>query len=138
MFDTICNNYTDYKAIVKVDLDTYFDKNYVLSVLKFLSENSEKRIYFGNPRLYSNKLYFEGRFYAMTQKLVEDYCKCKPSVPKINPEDVWLSHTIADCLSKDPSVNIENIHHMLNDETKIYHKEYKIKGLHLKLGRNIK
>ncbi|OMJ29735.1 hypothetical protein AYI69_g751 [Smittium culicis] len=121
-----------------MDLDTYIDKKYILSVLKFMSDNSEKRIYFGKPVLYGKNVYFEGRFYAMTKTLVRDFCRCSPPPPQIYPEDVWLSHTVLDCVAEDKTILNRTVHYMISDDSKIHHKKYKRNGVDLNLGSYIK
>ncbi|OLY80994.1 hypothetical protein AYI68_g4904 [Smittium mucronatum] len=121
-----------------MDLDTYIDKKYVDSVIKFIIENNDKRIYFGFPRMAGKYLYNDGYFYGISGLLLQDYCSCKINPPTFSAEDVWFANTLHSCI-KEKNKKVPgsvNLNYMRLDSTKIHHKNYDDKGIRLRLGRN--
>ncbi|OMJ12724.1 hypothetical protein AYI70_g8942 [Smittium culicis] len=120
-----------------MDFDAYLDKKYVRNVLKFMIDNSEKRIYYGNPYMKkeNNVVFMGGNFYAFTQTLLNDYCTCKIPNIDMDYEDEWFGNVLSACTKSLDGGQKKEIKFMYNDMSKILHREYKGKGVELKLGR---
>ncbi|OLY82963.1 hypothetical protein AYI68_g2908 [Smittium mucronatum] len=137
MFNYVCKNFEDFKIYAKMDFDAYIDKNYVYGVLKFISDNSERMIYYGNPILRNGKVFNGGNFYAISGSLFRDYCSCKIHPPKKPNEDEWFGEVLNNCFYSKNYIN-ETLIYMKNDMTKILHKHYTDDGVDIKLGRWVK
>ncbi|OLY79505.1 hypothetical protein AYI68_g6424 [Smittium mucronatum] len=133
MFNYACKNLQGYKFYAKMDFDTYLDKSYVYGVIKFVSDNSDRRIYYGNPILRSGRIFNGGNFYAISGSLFRDYCSCDIRHPLHPYEDEWYGEVIKLCFNSKNYKN-KNLIYMKNDETKILHKHYNDDGVDLKLG----
>ncbi|OLY84855.1 hypothetical protein AYI68_g972 [Smittium mucronatum] len=139
LFDFACKNFPGYKLYAKMDFDAYLDKNYVHGVLKFMMDNIDKRIYYGNPYMKHEHMivFMGGNFYALNAPLMADYCSCKIPDPDMFFEDEWYGHVLTNCTRSIKDGKDHEIHYMYNNMDKILHKEYKAQGVHVKLGRNI-
>ncbi|OMJ19329.1 hypothetical protein AYI69_g6667 [Smittium culicis] len=135
MFNYTCNNLKKYKVYAKMDFDAYVDKSYIHGVLKFMADNSDKYIYYGNPILRNGNVFNGGNFYALSGAAFEEYCSCNLLSPDYYTEDQWFGDAVRLCLKeKHPE---KPIYYMLNDMDKVLHKEYKDIGVDVKLGRKI-
>ncbi|OLY84417.1 hypothetical protein AYI68_g1418 [Smittium mucronatum] len=139
LFKYACENFKGYKMYAKMDFDAYLDKNYAYGVIKFMMDNSDKRIYYGNPYMDKKvkKVFMGGNFYAITSPLMADYCSCNIPTPMSVPEDEWYGNVLTDCTKELNDGKNHQIQYMYNDMKKILHKEYRSSGVHLRLGRGV-
>ncbi|OMJ12725.1 hypothetical protein AYI70_g8943 [Smittium culicis] len=138
IFNYTCRNFPGYKVYAKMDFDAYVNKSYATSVLKFMIDNSEKRIYYGNPfKKSENIVFMGGHFYAFTVPLLNNYCKCNVKKPEMFYEDEWLGHTLNNCTRLLNNGKSNLIHYMYMEEDKILHKEARFKGVKLDMGHTV-
>ncbi|PVU90338.1 hypothetical protein BB559_004686 [Furculomyces boomerangus] len=138
MFNDICSNLNS-RAYFKMDFDVMIDKEYMAKVIRHMVDNSEKRIYFGDPMTYEKDraVAMNGKIYGMTRKLMSDYCKCGVKRPNTGLEDIWFGFQISDCVKKKFEGKV--VYSLLNvDNSKLFHKNYTDKGVRLQLGRFVK
>ncbi|PWA00770.1 hypothetical protein BB558_003203 [Smittium angustum] len=138
MLSVACNNLKGYKMYAKMDFDAYLKKDYVANLIKFLIDNNERRIYYGNPIIREDHLFMSGNFYAFTEQLFNDYCSCKIPRPDVWNEDYWFGKELEKCVKSKNLTKTEGTLHIINDQSKILHKKYTDIGVSLKLGRNNK
>ncbi|OMH81078.1 hypothetical protein AX774_g5471 [Zancudomyces culisetae] len=137
----ICKTLPRYKTIVKLDFDIVINKSYLAAMLKLMGANPDKRIYFGDPNYKkdSKVISMNGKVYAFTRRLLEDFCNCT-EVPKTKHgifEDNWFGEALANCalqINQEFNYNDEYIF-IFSDESQIYHKEYTGKSVKLRMGR---
>ncbi|OLY82875.1 hypothetical protein AYI68_g2991 [Smittium mucronatum] len=133
MFDFACKNLPGYKFYAKMDFDTYVDKSYLSGVIKFIADNADKNIYYGNPILRHGRVFNGGNFYALSGSLFRDYCSCNIHLPKNYNEDEWFGDVLNRCFySKNPHGT--NLYYMYNDMNKILHKSFTDGGVSITLG----
>ncbi|OMH80768.1 hypothetical protein AX774_g5790 [Zancudomyces culisetae] len=141
MISKICKTLPRYKTIVKLDFDIVINKSYLVAMLKLMGANPDKRIYFGDPNYKkdSKVISMNGKVYAFTRRLLEDFCNCT-EVPKTKHgmfEDNWFGEALANCalqINQEFNYNDEYIF-IFSDESQIYHKEYTGKSVKLRMGR---
>ncbi|PVU88225.1 hypothetical protein BB559_005682 [Furculomyces boomerangus] len=117
MLSVACNSLRGYKMYAKMDFDAYMKKDYVAKVIKFLTDNNERRIYYGNPIYRHDQFFMGGNFYAFTEQLFNDYCSCDIPEPDNWAEDYWFGRELEKCVkSKNPG-KLEGTLHVINDMT---------------------
>ncbi|PVU84889.1 hypothetical protein BB560_007232 [Smittium megazygosporum] len=139
IFRRYCNSGQKHKVVAKMDFDTIvIDKKYLYNVLKFMIDNSDRPIYYGNPFLRDyGGVSMGGNFYALNQKAMEYLCSCKMELSDVFAEDLWFGDVINNCTISKNLEGIDRINYLYNDNNKIIHKDYDAKGVSLRLGRNI-
>ncbi|OMJ08430.1 hypothetical protein AYI70_g11557 [Smittium culicis] len=141
-FDLIqyaCKNFPGYKMYAKMDFDAYLNKDYLHGVIKFISDNNDKRIYYGNSFMSKeyHVVFMGGNFYAVSGLLMQDLCTCGIPLPDMYLEDHWFGVVVANCTTRFKDDKHE-VHYMYNNGDMIRHKEYKDDGVLVKLGRHVK
>ncbi|PVU97031.1 hypothetical protein BB560_005774 [Smittium megazygosporum] len=139
LFQKYCSSGQKHKLVAKMDYDAIIiDKQYFYKVLKFMMDNSDKPMYYGNPfyRDYGG-ISMGGNFYALNQKAMEYLCSCKMELSDVLAEDLWFGDVINNCTISKNLEGFDRINYIFNDQSKILHKNYNAKGVSLKLGRNI-
>ncbi|OMJ15116.1 hypothetical protein AYI69_g8315 [Smittium culicis] len=140
-FDTlnlICGSEKQYKVFMKMDFDIFIDKSYMYEVLEFMLENQFSRVYFGDPmeeeREYKG-VAMNGKVYAVTSKIVSDYCSCNNRDPDEGYEDSWFGYVIGRCVLKQNLALKDQTIHLHSKEQLIYHKNYINDSVNLFIGR---
>ncbi|PVU96978.1 hypothetical protein BB560_005775 [Smittium megazygosporum] len=139
MFQRYCESGQKHKVIAKMDCDTIIiDKEYFYKVIKFMADNGDKPMYYGNP-LYRDYggISMGGNFYAINEKAIEHLCSCKMEISDVSAEDLWFGDVMNNCTISKNLQGINRINYIFNDGRKILHKNYNAKGVSLELGRNI-
>ncbi|OMH80769.1 hypothetical protein AX774_g5791 [Zancudomyces culisetae] len=140
MISKICKTLPRYKTIVKLDFDVVINKKYLVELLNLMIPNGGKRLYFGDPNYKgTNKVAMNGKVYAFTRRLLEDFCNCT-EVPKTRygmSEDNWFGDTLARCaLQKNEKFNYNDEYILIiSDRYQIHHKEYTKGNVNYKVGR---
>ncbi|PVV03232.1 hypothetical protein BB560_002301 [Smittium megazygosporum] len=139
MFRKYCNSGQKHKLVAKMDYDAIIiDKQYFYKVLKFMMDNSDKPMYYGNPFYrYYGGVSMGGNFYAINEKAIEHLCSCEMELSDVFAEDLWFGDVINNCTISKNLEGFDRINYIFNDGRKILHKNYNAKGVSLKLGRNI-
>ncbi|PVU93497.1 hypothetical protein BB561_003251 [Smittium simulii] len=137
IFSKYCKFGKTHKFLAKMDFDAIINKQYLYKVVKFMADNSDKRMYFGNAFFESTGIAMGGNFYALTERLVLDYCSCDTPLDHNNAEDLWFGRTINTCVKSKNLTDDEQIYFIRNDGSKIIHKDYVTNGVKLKLGKEV-
>ncbi|PVV00965.1 hypothetical protein BB560_004634 [Smittium megazygosporum] len=141
--DYICKNIynkTDKKIkfFAKMDFDVMVNKNYLYSVIKFISDNSHLRIYFGNssPLRDREGVEMNGQFYAISGALLDEYCSCNIPEAQGNGEDLWFALALHKCIADKYPPEERRMFYIENSRDWVKHAKYIDKGVQLVLGRH--
>ncbi|PVU96545.1 hypothetical protein BB561_001105 [Smittium simulii] len=137
IFSKYCKFGKTHKLVAKMDFDAIINKQYLYKVVKFMADNSDKRMYYGNAFFEPTGIAMGGNFYALTEALLLDYCSCKTPLAYTQAEDLWFGRTINTCVKSKNLTEDEQINYIRNDGTKILHKNYVSNGVKLKLGKEV-
>ncbi|PVV01371.1 hypothetical protein BB560_004209, partial [Smittium megazygosporum] len=141
--DYICKNIynkTDKKIkfFAKMDFDVVVNKKYLYSVIKFISDNSHLRIYFGNSSPFRDRegVEMNGQFYAISGALLDEYCNCDIPEAQGNGEDLWFALALHQCITDKYPPEERKMLYIENSRDWLKHGGYSDKGVELKLGRH--
>ncbi|PVV01083.1 hypothetical protein BB560_004514 [Smittium megazygosporum] len=136
MFSKYCMLGRTHNMVAKMDFDAIINKDYLFGLTKFISDNKEKRIYYGNPFFRKNGVAMGGNFYALSKQLMKDFCSCEHSRSSgALAEDLWFGETLNNCIIQKNFSGTDAILHLFNNQDKILHKVYSSNGVSLSLGR---
>ncbi|OMJ17969.1 hypothetical protein AYI69_g7217 [Smittium culicis] len=137
MFNRLCEGIHEYKVFIKMDFDIFINKDYLYDVITFMAENSDKRIYFGDNNYVDSEFkqpVMNGKIYAITSKILQDYCTCDIEKPGTGLEDYWLGYTIHNCTDSKNYTQADDIFQYKSHEKEIFHKKYGDYPVKISLG----
>ncbi|OLY83879.1 hypothetical protein AYI68_g1972 [Smittium mucronatum] len=121
-----------------MDFDNYLDKEYANGLFKMMSEYEDKPIFYGGLIKNHGVLYMQRRFYGVTRNLLQKICKGIKNIDFSRYEDEWFGKVV-DYVRNDiqNSDKKKDMFFMGMDESKVWHKSFKDKGVYLHLGRGL-
>lgn len=137
IFESYCLQEKQFKVVAKVDSGSIIDKFYLYQIVKFMADNSDKRIYFGNPVYLDFGAAMTSRFYAMTQSLMDEYCSCEHPLLDVESEDMWFGKTLNNCLKSKNYKTGNSINLLTCDLKYIEHNTLEHPGVSIKIGSDI-
>ncbi|PVU85726.1 hypothetical protein BB559_006850 [Furculomyces boomerangus] len=138
MVNLVCNSGLRYKVYAKIDFDVFVNKAYFHDVMKFMIDNHKRKIYYGDimdSNSASRRIAMNGKFYAITDSLFEELCKCEFKEKDKGLEDFWFGQVLGWCIDKKRFKKGEKMVLLKSDESKVIHKNLYDQNVGLKIGR---
>ncbi|PVU95738.1 hypothetical protein BB561_001650 [Smittium simulii] len=126
-----------YKFFAKLDFDTVLDKRYLYDVIRYISDNSDRRIYYGKTWPQDGFVEMNGQFYAISGKLVDELCSCNMLYPTRAGEDTYFAEALHQCVRENLLPEDKEIIYIEYNNEYCKHAELNTDGVSLKLGRSV-
>ncbi|PVU88817.1 hypothetical protein BB561_005684 [Smittium simulii] len=126
-----------YKFFAKLDFDTVLDKRYLYDVIRYISDNSDRRIYYGFSWPHEDFVEMNGQFYAISGKLVDELCSCNMLHPIRTGEDTYFGKALHQCVRENLLPKDKEIIYIENSRYYCDHGGVETDGVNLKLGRKV-